>query len=367
MPPSRQGGGGRSGAEEQALLKKTEPGDLDRLVSSLANGKSGDITLHQLRIFSAVARSETLTRASKLVGLAQPSLSQQLSKLEASIGTRLFDRVSHQMVLTDAGHYLLRKAELILRSMQEAEDGLAEFGDGSRVTIRIAGINSVLRVILPLAMRRMQERYPKVEFDVHESAPADTLELLYSRRVNIGLVAAGTIAKASAGFMQVPILVDPYVFAVPRQLDLGRGVACQDDLTAENRALINRAIQFNFGTQHTQRVQEWYDRYLPQHHVIAQCRSFEVALGMVRTGLGVCLAPALAALNGSQPLEGVALYRVPEPDRSIVALVPSQYRYMEPYGHLIETLQAVGRDFVMPALQDAPALFDTAVSISEPV
>jgi DNA-binding transcriptional LysR family regulator len=44
------------------------------------------MTLHQLRIFLAVAQSTTLTRASKLLGLAQPSLSQQLARLEESIG-----------------------------------------------------------------------------------------------------------------------------------------------------------------------------------------------------------------------------------------------------------------------------------------
>ena len=50
------------------------------------------MTLHQLRIFLAVAQAATLTRASKQLGLAQPSLSKQLASLEESVGTRLFDR-----------------------------------------------------------------------------------------------------------------------------------------------------------------------------------------------------------------------------------------------------------------------------------
>ena len=56
--------------------------------------RAGHLTLHQLRIFWAVARSETLTKAAKQLGLAQPSLSQQLSKLEANVGTLLFHRRS---------------------------------------------------------------------------------------------------------------------------------------------------------------------------------------------------------------------------------------------------------------------------------
>ena len=66
------------------------------------------MTLHQLRIFLTVAQSATLTRASKQLGLAQPSLSKQLAGLEESVGTRLFDRGHNRMVLTDAGRVLLR-------------------------------------------------------------------------------------------------------------------------------------------------------------------------------------------------------------------------------------------------------------------
>ena len=69
--------------------------------------KPAEITLHQLRIFWAVAHSDTLTKAAKQLGLAQPSLSQQLSKLEATAGTLLFHRRSNEMTLTEAGTYLL--------------------------------------------------------------------------------------------------------------------------------------------------------------------------------------------------------------------------------------------------------------------
>ena len=93
------------------------------------------ITLHQLRIFWAVAHSESLTRASKLLGLAQPSLSQQISKMEASIGAQLFDRNRNQLDLTDAGKFLLRKSELILAGVDEAMAGLQEFSEGALVKI----------------------------------------------------------------------------------------------------------------------------------------------------------------------------------------------------------------------------------------
>ena len=112
------------------------------------------MTLHQLRIFLAVAQSTTLTRASKQLGLAQPSLSKQLAGLEDSIGTRLFDRGHNRMVLTDAGQLLLRHAQSVLKEIDEAEAGLREFSAGRRAIVRVAGLNSVIKALVPDALTR---------------------------------------------------------------------------------------------------------------------------------------------------------------------------------------------------------------------
>src|SRR5262245_57290976 len=103
------------------------------------------MTLHQLRIFLAVAQAATLTRASKQLGLAQPSLSKQLASLEESVGTRLFVRGHNRMELTDSGRLLLHHAQNVLKEVDEAEAGLREFSVGKRAVVRIAGLNSVIK------------------------------------------------------------------------------------------------------------------------------------------------------------------------------------------------------------------------------
>ena len=64
------------------------------------------MTIHQLKIFWAVAQAKSYTKASKMLGLAQPSLSQQISKLEDEVGARLFNRGFSKISLTDAGKFL---------------------------------------------------------------------------------------------------------------------------------------------------------------------------------------------------------------------------------------------------------------------
>ncbi|MEQ1768769.1 MAG: LysR family transcriptional regulator [Devosia sp.] len=316
--------------------------------------KQAEITVHQLRIFWAVAHSATMTKAAKQLGMAQPSMSQQLAKLETTVGTRLFHRRSGELVLTEAGNYLLPRAEHVLRAMRELEDGLGRFSGGKSITIRIAGINSVLRALLPPAVDEMHRRFPDSDLDIQESSPGDTLEMLYGRRVNIGLLAASSIARDAVGFAQVPLVEDPQVLVVPERLSLDGIEDPERDLSPDDFARLNRTIQFVFGTQHDKRVEDWYSTMLPHHRIVAQCRSYELAIGLVRAGSGVCIAPALSAVMDGIGTRGLRLYRINAAERQIVALVPTQSRSIEPYSTLLDLLQEIGASAKIPEILPPP-------------
>lgn len=312
------------------------------------------MTLHQLRIFCAVVQAATMTRAGKQLGLAQPTLSQQLGKLEESVGTKLFERAGSQMTLTEAGQFLARQAQMILNDFDLVEASLKEFSTGKRGIIRLAGLNSVIRVLMPEAIARLAVTFSEIEFDIHEVAPAEALELLYGRSVNIGLIAANSVAQSSLSFTQIPVVSDPYVFAVPAHVKLAAVSDPGRDLPAPDQDILNNCIQFNFGTQHTQRVAQWYQQVLPRHRLFAQCRSYEVALGLVRAGLGVCLVPALTAHDRNGGLDGIDLYATDEPDRQTVALAPSQYFRVDPYKTFLHILQETGAAVRLPKILPMP-------------
>jgi DNA-binding transcriptional LysR family regulator len=322
------------------------------------------MTLHQLRIFLAVAQTATLTRASKQLGLAQPSLSQQLARLEESVGTRLFDRARNRMELTDAGRVLLRHAQNILKEVSEAEAGLREFAAGRRSIIRIAGLNSVVKALLPEALRCCSGVRLALEVDIHEAAPAEVLEMLYSRQADIGLIGADSVAQSSIGFRQVPIIEDPYVFAVPRAVRLA-AIKDLDGAPESAARVLNSAIEFNFGTPHTLRVQQWYQRVLPSHRIVAHCRTYDVALELVRAGFGVCLVPAMTALELAGTLDGIELYATDHGNRRTVAIIADQYLRLSPYKDLIEALQAAGRSLTLPPILPMPKMMTRAEAEAE--
>jgi DNA-binding transcriptional LysR family regulator len=337
-------------------------GDASGAMSDLVAGTKagGEITLRRLRIFWAVAHSSTLTRAAKLLNVSQPTLSQQLTGFEAAIGAALFDRRSNRMVLTEVGEMLLRKAELVLRSAQELEDSLPSVGNPARQTLRIAGVASVMRVMLPPAMRHLIAIAPEVDFDIHESAPAEIIDMLYARRVNIGLMAANSVAEVSAGFQQIAMMKDPFVLAVPDSLDLSRIIDPDRDLSPDRLQTLTNTIQFVFGTQHSSRIQEWFDLAFPKNRLAMRVRSFELALDVVAAGFGVCVVPALTALVGGHLRQGIRLYEINLEARNIVAMVPSQYMRVAPHGAFLSALQAVGESIQLPRIEPMPPFIANA-------
>ena len=315
---------------------------------------AGEITIRRLQVFWAVAHTTSLTRAAKLLGVSQPSLSQQLASLEAVVGGRLFDRTPTSMALTELGSSVLGRAEAVLRSLQEFEDCLPQAGQATPRTIRIAGVTSVLRCVLPGALRRVRAAQPLLDFDLIEAAPAEILDLLYARRASLGLLPANAVAEAASGFRQELVAEDPYVLAVPDRLDLSGVHDPLRDLSALDCDVLHCTIQFAFGTQHSQRLQEWYDQVLPGNRLAAQARSFELVVEMVRSGLGVGVVPALSAMSGATPLDGVRLHRIGIEPRRIVAMFPSHGRTQEPYAGLLAALREAGSRLRLPPLADAP-------------
>jgi len=88
--------------------------------------------LHQLRYFCAVAHHGNFTRAAKAENVAQPSLSQQILKLEAELGAKLFDRFPRSARLTQFGRTFLFRAEGILRQVGEARTKIEEMAGAEK-------------------------------------------------------------------------------------------------------------------------------------------------------------------------------------------------------------------------------------------
>ena len=318
------------------------------------------ITLHQLKIFWTVAQASSFTKASKILGLAQPSLSQQISKLEDEVGSLLFKRGRSKMSLTEAGLFLQRRSEIVLSGVEETMVGLRQFGSGQKGLISVGLLSSVARNLLPAASEKLAKKFPEIELDILEISPAEAIDLLYGRQLSVAVLAEDSIAKSILSFSKSYLFEDPYVLAVPKNISL-ENIKNLDDLKkSKESSVLNNIIQFEFGNQHKKRIEDWFTSVLPDSRVFAKTRTYEVALSMVQSGRGVAIVPALAARLGGKKIDfDVNLYKTNLPQRKIISLIPSQYVRIEPYKSFIDSLVATGKNMQLPKANAVPPILES--------
>ncbi len=311
-------------------------------------------TLRQLAVFQTLVHAGSVTRAAKQLGVSQPALSQQLAKLEKSLGVRLFERAGNELRLTEAGRILARKAAEILAAGDELQAAMRAFAEGRRARVALGALASAARMLVPGALDLARREIPGLEVDVHELAPGEMVDQLYARNLHIAILAESTVARHHLSFARRPLCTDGYVLAVPPELELDGVRHPERDLPAAGLALLRRVIEFNFGTPHRQRMQEWYRRHVGRVETVARVRQYETALALVEAGHGTALVPLGAAVHGERPLFRVRLYAVPGMERRLVALFPSQYGHLRPWSVLLDALGEAGRSLRLLAAHPPP-------------
>ena len=137
--------------------------------------------LHQLRYVVAVARSGNFSRAAEQCHVAQPSLSQQIKKLEDELGQRLFDRMKRGAKLTTHGELFLRRA---VRILEEADAARREANDAKGLlggTLTVGVLPTIAPYLLPDLLVSFTKSFPSVEVVVHEDTTAQLLKLVFPK------------------------------------------------------------------------------------------------------------------------------------------------------------------------------------------
>src|ERR1700726_4400994 len=120
-------------------LKARHPSEVE-IVAAAFDTNHWPMELHQLRYFCAVAETLSFSRAAEQSHVSQPSLSQQILKLDDELGARLFDRLGRSVRLTDLGKTFLPRARAVLRELEAAKGDVDERKGSVGGSICIGGI-----------------------------------------------------------------------------------------------------------------------------------------------------------------------------------------------------------------------------------
>ncbi|MBI5719559.1 MAG: LysR family transcriptional regulator [Burkholderiales bacterium] len=241
--------------------------------------------LRQLRYFVRVVELGGFGRAAAELGVVTSALSQQVSRLEGELSTRLLQRTSTGVVPTDAGLAFLRQAQLVLRHAEAAVQAAQQSRLTGQVSIGLAPTTAAV-LGLPL-MRAMRERYPDVRLHLVEMLSGHLTTMLNARQLDLAVLFR---ADAARRWSVLPLL-DERLFVI--------GLAALPGLPRGKRVRLQRLAELPLilptgphGLRATIDAAFAQARVLPR--VVAEIDSLAMLMDAVREGFGATLQPGAA-------------------------------------------------------------------------
>ncbi len=242
--------------------------------------------LHQLRYVCAVADSGNFSRAAERCQVAQPSLSQQILKLEQDLGARLFDRLGRSIRLTQAGRAFLPHARSVLEQMDAARSSVNAQHTDVRGSVSVGVIPTIAPYLMPAYTAGFAEKFPEAKMRLIEETTPLLVEGLRDLSIDLAILALPLRHK---DLQVVPLRTEAILAVLPRAHPLAgsESLALKDlrgqpfvmlrdghcfrdlSLTACSSAKITPNIAFESG-------------------------QFSSVLAMVGAGVGISMVPAMA-------------------------------------------------------------------------
>jgi LysR family transcriptional regulator, hydrogen peroxide-inducible genes activator len=242
--------------------------------------------LHQLRYFCAVVEVGSFSRAAEQSHVSQPSLSQQIMKLEDELGARLFDRLGCSVRLTETGQTFLPRARAVLRELEAARDDVAEQRDSVGGSVTIGVIPTVAPYFLPQRLTLFSRKFPQVRLTVVEEITPVLLDQLRASKVDLAILA---LSIRGHEFETFPLLTERLFAALPpghkfakrRSLSLKELRAQPFLLLRDGQCFRDTAVAA-------------CDRARLHPQIIFESGQFSSLLSMVGAGMGVSIVPEMA-------------------------------------------------------------------------
>lgn len=244
------------------------------------------MNFRQLEYFSAVAEAKSISKAARILHVAQPPISRQLAMLEDELGVCLFLRNNKGVELTEAGRSLYQQSQHMFQNFRMMVDSVRDVNEGFRGLLKIGIIYSNIPIVLNY-LREYHEKYPQVELYIRLGSPKDLLDDLNNGNLHV-LFLRNPTDEVSDHHEKV-LGEDPLELVICRALDPApeldtipvealEGVPMcllrSDDMWGYSSRLINECQRKGFSP-----------------NIVCQCYDTPMAMQMVQAGFGISYLP----------------------------------------------------------------------------
>lgn len=167
--------------------------------------------LDELGWFVVLAETEHVTDAAAELNISQPTLSRALARLEAQLGTPLFDRVNRRLHLNAYGQILVEHARRSIAEIRSATERIAALRDPDTGTVRLMFLHSQASWFIPDLLRRFRAEAPRVQFDLVQGAAHEIVDALANGQVDLAIT-----SPRPDGYRWRGLYVERLCLAVPR-------------------------------------------------------------------------------------------------------------------------------------------------------
>jgi len=260
------------------------------------------VTLRQLRYLSALAEHRHFGRAAESCSVTQPALSMQIKDLEHELAVDLVERRPAEVVLTDIGAEVARRAERVLGLTRDIADFARHRSRLLTGRLQLGVIPSIAPYVLPKLLPAVARAYPELRIELRETQTHVLLDELARGAVDAVMLA---LPAETAEIEAVPLFDDPFLLAVPATdpRPAGARVSTQD-------IDMQRLILLEEG--HCLRDQALALCSSERRDVSLGAASLATVMQMVANGYGVTLLPRIA-VDAELRDERVKLLRFVEP------------------------------------------------------
>ena len=266
---------------------------------------------HQLRYVCAVAETGSFSRAAERCQIAQPSLSQQVLKLEEDLGAKLFDRLGRSVRLTEAGRVFLPYARSILEQMEVARSSVADKKADLRGSVAIGVIPTIAPYFMPRYTAAFAKKYTDAKLRIVEETTPVLVESLRELSIDIAILAL-PLRHKDLEFS--PLRTEPLFAVLPKDHPQANATTVSlKDLRGESFVMLRDGHCFrdlSIATCASARITP---------NIAFESGQFSSLLGMVAAGVGISLVPEMAIDRNA----GCRYVRLSDPraTRTIVAAV----------------------------------------------
>jgi LysR family hydrogen peroxide-inducible transcriptional activator len=275
--------------------------------------------IHQLEYLVALAEVGSFTKAAERALVAQPSLSQQIQKLEREIGQPLFDRLPRGVVPTEAGQRLLEHARRILAELRDAKRRAGELRDHVAGTLTVGAIPTIAPYLMPEVTQRLIQRWPDVELVLVEDVTARMLEGVERGELDLALMSS---AAPPPSVLLETIGSEPLVLLLPARHALAKRKAIAWEQIEQEPFLVLHDMHCLAG-----QVMRFCKPHGIKPRVVARGAQLATLAAMVSAGLGISVAPAMMQARDTDKGRVYRSFLGAQPSRDLcVATALMRYR-----------------------------------------